>query len=135
MKERRKTKRFAEKNRAVINFSIEKNSINRDPKPAWTKDLSVDGAKLRSKKPFPLDTRLIITLELPTSRQIVKLWARVIWIRNTKKKGEYELGVEFIHSLETIPNLLQHLYGYVLEPNKKRSPQKHRTFSVDVAEA
>lgn len=135
MKERRKTKRFAEKNKAVINFSIVKQSINRDANSAWTRDLSIDGAKLLTRKPFPSDSRLIISLELPGSQQIVKLWARVIWIKKSKSKKYHEVGVEFIHSIDTIPNLFLHLYGHGKNKEDKRSSKTKRIFLVDVSEA
>ena len=135
MKERRKTKRFIEKNKAVINFSIQKASIDRKTNLAWTRDLSIDGAKLRTQKTFPQDTRLIISLELPKSKQVVKLWARVIWAQKMKKKGEFVLGVEFIHSLETIPDLFKHLYGFSVPTKKKNLPRKRKSFSVEVTEA
>lgn len=134
MSERRETKRFVEKNNAVITFSIEKDNLSRDSKPAWTRDLSIAGAKLLSHKSFLLDTRLLISLQLPKSKQIVELWARVVWVHSLKKKGEYEVGVKFIRSLQTIQNLLQHFYGNEVQQIEGMSPRKERFFPVDVAE-
>jgi hypothetical protein len=134
MIERRKTKRFLEKNNCIITFSIEKDNKNRDSKPVWTQDLSVAGAKLLTHKPFQFDARLLISLQLPKSKRIIELWARVIWVNSLKKKGEYEVGVTFLHSLETIPKLFQHLYGNEIQHIEKMSPRKGRFFHVDVAE-
>ena len=134
MNERRKTKRFVEKNNAVIIFSIENDNTNRDSKPTWTKDLSIAGAKLLSHKSFPFGTKLLISLQLPKSKQIVELWASVVWVHSLKKKGEFEVGVKFIHSLQTIPKLLQHLYGNEVHQIEEMSPRRERFFSVDVGE-
>ena len=134
MDERRKTKRFVEKNKAVINFTIEKQAVKRKPHQAWTKDISIDGAKLIAPKSFPFDARLIISLELPKSKQLVKLWARVVWAKESKEKGKHEIGVEFIHSLETMPNLFQHFYGHESGQPKKRIKGKGRKYPVDVFE-
>lgn len=134
MKERRKTKRFVEKNRAVIHFSIGKKSLTKNPDSAWTRNLSIDGAKLITHRFFPIDTRLIISLELPKSKQLVKLWARVIWVERSKDKRFYDVGVEFIHSLETVPNLLQHLYGFGTCRERIASSPRKRIFPVDVSE-
>ena len=112
MNERRKTQRFQEINKAIIKFSIENNQTSRDSKSALTQDLSIDGAKLVSNKSFPIYTRLIISLELPKSKQTAKLRARVVWEHSSKKKGIYEIGVEFIYSHETSPIFFQHLYGH-----------------------
>lgn len=134
MKERRKAKRFIEKNKAVIHYSVEENTCCRDSNPAWTRNISVDGARLLTHKSFPLDTRLIISLELPKSEQIVKLWARVVWIRNSRKEREYEVGVEFIHSLQTRHNLFKHLYGYGIQAKKKKPAGIDNSIPVEVTE-
>lgn len=134
MSERRKTTRFLEKNNAVITFSIEKNNTSRDSKPAWMRDISIAGAKLLSHKSFPIDTKLLISLQSPKSKQIVELWARVVWVHSLKKKGEYEIGVKLIHSLQTMSNLFQHLYGDEVQQIEGMSPRRERFFPVDVAE-
>ena len=134
MKERRKAKRFIEKNKAVIHYSVEKNASCRDSNPACTLNISVDGAQLLAPKAFPLDTRLILSLELPKSEQIVKLWARVVWTRNSRREGEYEVGVEFIHSLQTRHNLFKHLYGYGVQTKKKKPARIDDSIPVEVTE-
>lgn len=134
MKEKRKAKRFTEKNKAVIHYSVENNASCRDSNPAWTRNISVDGASLLAPKSFPCDTKLILSLELPKSEQIVKLWARVVWSRNSRKKGEYEVGVEFIHSLQTRHNLFKHLYGYGIQTKKKMPAGINNSIPVEVIE-
>jgi hypothetical protein len=134
MSERRKTKRFLERNKAVIHFSIEKDAVSREPNPAWTRDISIDGARLLTHRSYPPNTKLIISLELPKSKQIVKLWARVAWTHCLDVKGQFEVGVEFIHSLQTIHNLFKHLYGYTIQPGKKDPQKKDHSFPVKIAE-
>jgi c-di-GMP-binding flagellar brake protein YcgR len=134
MNDRRKAKRFTEKNRAVIHYSVEENACCRDSNPAWTRNISVDGAWLLAPKSFPLDTKLILSLELPKSEQIVKLWARVVWSRSSRNKGEYEVGVEFIHSLQTRHNLFKHLYGYGIQTKKKKPAGIDNSIPVEITE-
>ncbi|MCJ7580466.1 MAG: PilZ domain-containing protein [Candidatus Aminicenantes bacterium] len=135
MNERRKTTRFVEKNNGFITFSIEKDHTNRDSKPVLTQDLSITGAKLLTNKPFPIDTRLLISLQLGKSKQIVELWARVLWIHSLKENGKYEIGVVFFTSLQTIQKLVQHLYGNEFQNIEEMSPQKEHFFPVDVSRA
>ena len=134
MKERRKAKRFIEKNKAVIHFSFENCFSCRDANTACTRDISIDGARLLSDRSFTIDTRLIISLELPKSQQIVKLWARVAWVHNSKNAGKYEVGVEFIHSLQTLHDLFKHLYGYGIQTKKKKPARIDDSIPVEVTE-
>ena len=135
MKDRRKSKRFIEKNKAVIHFSGGGESFFGNPDPAWTRNISVDGARLLTHKMFPVDTRLIITLDLPRSDQVVKLWARVVWTQNTNQQGEYEVGVEFLHSLQTRHSLFKHLYGYGFKAQNTTSEKIENAIPVEVVEA
>ncbi len=134
MNEKRKTKRFQEKNKAVISFSIKEVSKRKNSKSAWTQNLSIDGAKLLTNKSLSFDTNLIISLELPKSKQTVKLRARVVWGHSLKKKGLHEIGVKFIHTQETLPVFFKHLYGHGVRPKNKDLSQENHSFPVDVAE-
>jgi len=135
MNDRRKSKRFIEKNKAVIHFSGGGGDYLGNPNPAWTRNISVDGARLLTQKMFPVDTKLIITLDLPRSEQVVKLWARVVWAQNTKQDGEFEVGVEFLHSIQTRHSLFKHLYGYRFQSENATSAKIERAIPVDVIEA
>ncbi|MFC2168174.1 PilZ domain-containing protein [Acidobacteriota bacterium] len=133
MSEKRKNIRFVEKNDAVIIYSIEKDNSNRDSESVRTKDLSIAGAKLLSHKFFPVDTRLLLSMQLHNSKQIMELWAKVVCVQNLNKKGEYEVGVKFIHSMQTMSNLFQHLYGNKVQQIGDMSNRKDSFFPIDVA--
>ena len=135
MKNQRKTKRFLEKNKAVINFSLKEDALKQGSNMAMTWDLSLDGARLFTYKYFPVDTKLILSMDLAKSSQMVKLWAQVKWVKELNNVGEFELGVEFIHSLETIPNLMKHLYGHIPAPPKELEGRKEASYPVDMIEA
>jgi len=136
MKDKRKSKRFMEKNRAVINFSLIENAISQDTNLAATWDISINGAKLFTNKYFPVETKLIISLDLSRTELMVKLWAKVKWLNEVNSnKGKYEMGVEFIHSVETLPSLIKHLYGHGLIEYDRGKGQVKNSLPVEVTEA
>lgn len=125
-----------EKNRAVINFSIIENAISQDTNLAATWDISIDGARLYTNKYFPVETKLIISLDLSRTEVMVKLWAKVKWVNEVKiNMGKYEMGVEFIHSVQTLPALLKHLHGHGLIEYNQRNSQEKKSIPAVVTEA
>jgi len=136
MREKRKSKRFFEKNRAVINFSVIENDISQDTNLAVTWDISIDGARLFTNKYYAPETKLIISLDLARSKLLVKLWAKVKWSRELNSHlGKYEMGVEFSHSVQTLPDLLKHFYGHELVDSKQKNSHDVNSIPVDVEEA
>jgi hypothetical protein len=111
MGERRKSKRFPEKKRAVINCYIKYGSFVYEEKTASISELSVDGTRLLTYQELSPGTECKISLDLAGSKQIVQLWARVIWVEKTRRSDEYKIGIEFIHTEESRAQLKKHLYG------------------------
>lgn len=125
-----------EKNRAVINFSIIENAISQDTNLAATWDISIDGARLYTNEYFPVETKLIISLDLSRTELMVKLWAKVKWVNKVNiNMGKYEMGVEFIHSVQTLPDLLKHLYGHGFIEYNQRNSQEKKSIPAVVTEA
>jgi len=111
MGERRKSKRFPEKNRAVINCYIKFGAFVYEEKTAYFRDLSLEGARLVTFHELSPGTECKITLDLASSNQMVQLWSRVIWVEKTQRMGEYEIGIQFIHTGDTRTQIKKHLYG------------------------
>jgi hypothetical protein len=125
-----------EKNRAVINFSIIENAISQDTNLAATWDISINGARLFTNKYFPVETKLIISLDLSRTELLVRLWAKVKWVNEVNNNmGKYEMGVEFIHSVQSLPELLKHLHGHELIESNQRNSRVKKLLPVEVTEA
>lgn len=111
MGERRRSKRILQKSRAVINCYIRHNSFVYENKYASVRDLSMVGVRLFAYYDLPVGTECKMTIDLEGSDQILQLWGRVVWADQTSKKGEYEIGIEFLHTDQTRAQLSKHLKG------------------------
>lgn len=111
MTEKRKYERVKEENRIVIEVYQAGGEGDTFTTNAFTRDLSLTGARIWTDKLFSLNSKLILILYLSRSKQIVRIRGTVRWTKNCDD-GLYEIGVEFQHE---IPNallaLIQHLYG------------------------
>ncbi len=111
MMDKRRNKRVREEDRVVIEaFRPGGNKVD-FPINAFTKDISLEGARIWTDRAFPLDSKLKLVLYLSRSKQIVRICGIVMWAKNCDE-DLYEIGVQFQHE---IPNvlmaLIQHLYG------------------------
>jgi hypothetical protein len=113
MEIRRKDKRFKEENEVIIQYALDRRKFNSYIEVnAATYDLSISGARLRTKKSFPLDAALRIQINLTRSRQVIKVDGKVKWLKKMTGEDSYEIGVEFLHDIsKTVLSLLRHLYG------------------------
>ena len=111
MIEKRREKRIKEENRVAIAVSpmgerAEGESIN-----AFTRDLSLTGARIWTDRLFPLNSRLNLTLYLSRSKQIVRIRGTVKWEKKNDD-GLYEIGVQFRHGIpDVLIALIHHFYG------------------------
>lgn len=113
MENKRKDKRFEEKNKVVIQFALKSPEPNNSERiKAITHDISLGGARIVSCKSYPVNTVLRIEINLSKSRQIVKLDGIVRWSKLSFDSENYELGVEFLHKIsKSVLSLIRHLYG------------------------
>ena len=113
MENKRKEKRFQEKNKVVIKFALEGHeSTNSVGVKAITRDISLGGARIISPKEYPLDTVMRIEINLSKSGQIVKLDGIIRWSKLSSDGENYELGVEFLHKIsKSVLSLIRHLFG------------------------
>jgi hypothetical protein len=113
MEIRRRDKRFKEKNEVIIQYVADRRKINNYIEiNATTFDLSISGARIHSKKSFPVDTVLRIQIDLKKSNQVIKVDGKVKWVERMSSEDFYEMGVEFLHDIsKTVLSLLKHLYG------------------------
>ena len=108
----RKEKRFEEENKVVIEWANYKNPKRNNAIYAFTKDLSIEGAKILTEIKFPVETLFMITLTLSRSRQNITLVAQVRWVNPVYGGDLYEVGLQFNHEQpQTISVLFKHLYG------------------------
>ncbi|MFC2168377.1 PilZ domain-containing protein [Acidobacteriota bacterium] len=114
----RKEERFEEENKVVIEWADYKEQQINNTIYAFTKDLSISGAKILTDVNFPMNTQFIITLTLSRSKQIISLSAKVKWVKPVYDGDLYEVGLELIHeSPQTIAGFFKHLYGKEIPPN------------------
>jgi hypothetical protein len=110
MRERRRDPRGQEENRVVIEKPGPENGKNGDNINAYTKDLSLGGARIETDQSFPVGTELKMTLYLSKSWQVVKLRARIQWVKDIDQ-GLIEMGVQFQHEIPgSIMSLITHLF-------------------------
>jgi hypothetical protein len=109
--DKRRNRRVREEDRVVIEVFRPGGRKFNFPINAFTKDISLEGARIWTDKAFSLNQKLRMVLYLSRSKQIVRICGVVIWTRNCDE-GLYEIGVQFQHE---IPNvliaLIKHLYG------------------------
>jgi len=111
MTEKRKDRRIKEENRVVIEVSPSGSQGNGLAINAFTKDISLSGARIWTDQAFPLLSRLNLTLYLSRSRQVVRIRGTVRWERECYD-GLYEIGVQFQHGIpESVMALIRHFYG------------------------
>lgn len=111
--EHRKDKRFGEKNEVLIK------SLGPDPEipvngrvNAHTHDMSVTGARIRTKLDLPVGDIIRIGIDLKRTPQPLKVDAEVVWTRKRKKGKHFDIGVRFLHDVpDTYILLISHFYG------------------------
>jgi hypothetical protein len=111
--ESRKDKRFGERNNVLI-----KDMCPALAKPAngrinaLTQDISVTGARIRSKLDFPVGDVIRLGIDLKRTQRLLRVDAEVIWSRKSKKGKHFDIGVRFLHNVpDTIILLISHFYG------------------------
>ena len=110
---KRREKRFEEKNKAVIHLLLDgKDSGEHLVINALTHDISLGGARILTKKSFPVGTALRVQIDLSGSGQVIKVDAEVKWVERMDNRGTFAMGVEFLHEIsKTVLTLIAHLYG------------------------
>jgi len=78
---------------------------------AFTFDISLDGARIRSADPLPVGTEVRMHIELARSRQTIGVDAIVKWVKRDERDDSFEIGMEFAHTLpNTVFALMKNLY-------------------------
>ena len=110
MRERRRDARGQEANRVIIETPGPENGKNGNNINAFTRDLSLGGARIETDQSFPVGTELKLTLYLSKSWQVVKLRGRVQWVKDIDQ-GLIEMGIQFLHEIPgSIMSLITHLF-------------------------
>jgi hypothetical protein len=110
-REKRREARIPEEIRAAI--EVPKNGSDQESPVinAFTRDISLGGARIMTNELFPTGAVLKLTLYLSRSRQAVRILGEVRWSRMIEAEL-FEMGVEFRHEIPlSVMALITHLYG------------------------
>ena len=110
MGEKRNVGRFIEEIDGSISFYNKQDPGILKTISIKTVDISLHGAKMITSQSFPVYSNLRLTLNLTGSNQVIKLDVKVIWVKKKDDEASYEMGVEFLHDINSIENLHKHLY-------------------------
>jgi len=111
MVEKRRTKRINEESKVEIKVLKPNSAGDFVTSNAFTRNLSLGGARILTNTPFQLNSKLTITLFLAKSKQQPKVDGRVVWVKSIDK-GSHEIGVEFLHEIpSSVLILINHIYG------------------------
>jgi len=111
MTEKRRDKRIREENRVVIEVFPSRGKGEGLAINAFTKDISLTGARIWTDRLFPLHSKLNLTLYLSRSKQVVRIRGTVKWEKECYD-GLHEIGVHFQQGIpDVIMALINHLYG------------------------
>ncbi|HUU36902.1 MAG TPA: PilZ domain-containing protein [Candidatus Desulfaltia sp.] len=111
MAERRKDRRIKEENRVVIESSPAGAQGESFTANAFTRDLSLTGARILTDRLYPLNSKLKLTLYLSRSRQIIRICSTVRWMKGSAE-GLYEMGVQFQPGIpDAVMALINHVYS------------------------
>jgi len=111
MTEKRRDKRIKEEDRVAIEASPPGAPNSSLIINAFTKDISLTGARIWTDLLFPLNSKLNLTLYLSRSRQLVRIRGIVKWQKECYD-GLHEIGVHFQHVIpDVLMALINHFYG------------------------
>ncbi len=111
MAEKRKDQRIKEENRVVIEAGPAAIPCESFPVNAFTRDISLTGARIWTDRLYPLNTKLKLTLYLSRSRQVVRICSTVRWMKSCDD-GLFEMGVQFQPGIpDAIMALINHIYS------------------------
>lgn len=112
MLDKRKEERLKEKNAATITvISDRENSPEEEILYTYTRDISLQGARIRAKNILPVGTYLNVELTLNNLQEMIIVLGKVKWIRSIIENEYYEIGVEFIN---TPVDAFTKLWNYIL---------------------
>ena len=77
----------------------------------YTRDISLQGARIRAKNILPVGTYLNVELTLNNLQEMIIVLGKVKWIRSIIENEYYEIGVEFIN---TPVDAFTKLWNYIL---------------------
>ncbi|MGA2363744.1 MAG: PilZ domain-containing protein [Candidatus Aminicenantales bacterium] len=109
MANKRKEDRFVERNNVSIKPYLHANNgigIN-----AYTRDISLGGAKIFTKELFYVGSHIKVQIELTGTGELITLEGEVKWLNVKIDEDLFELGVEFRHRISnSILCLIKHIY-------------------------
>jgi len=110
MVEKRKDIRIKEENRVLIEISPAGSQAENFAANAFTRDLSITGARIWTDRLYPLNSKLKLTLYLSRSKQVVRICSTVRWMKS-RDDGLYEVGVQFQPGIpDAVMALINHIY-------------------------
>ena len=116
MLDKRKEERLKEKNAATITvISDRENSPEEEILYTYTRDISLQGARIRAKNILPVGTYLNVELTLNNLQEMIIVLGKVKWIRSIIENEYYEIGVEFVNTSEEAMKILKDYISWKLK--------------------
>lgn len=115
--ENRKDKRFGERDNVLIKHTGKAPEIGASGVTnAYTRDISMTGAQIRTKLDLPVGSVIRIVIDLKRTRQSLSVDGEVIWTRKSEKGRQFDIGIKFLHCVpDTILLLITNFYGKQVE--------------------
>lgn len=111
--EKRKDKRFSERNRVFVRENGRASSPSNGGRTCGhTHNISISGVQIRSRLDYPVGHVIQIVIDLSRDHKPLSVEGRVVWSRPRKKGKAFDIGVEFMHNKpDTIISLIKNFYG------------------------
>jgi Tfp pilus assembly protein PilZ len=99
MEERRRTPRIQEESEVTITVvsggeAVPPDKVIRN----FSKDISMAGAKVQTNFYLPVDTLVMMEMNLKTVRQMITVIGKIKWIKIIYEDEAYEAGIEFVNT-------------------------------------
>lgn len=111
--ENRRDKRFGERDNVLIkDAKTALKPVANGGMNASTRDISMTGARIRTRMDFPVGHVIRIVIDLKRTHQALNVDGEVIWTRKTENGKHFDIGVRFLHSVpDTVLLLITNFYG------------------------
>ena len=99
MEERRRMPRLKEENEVTITVVSGGQDMPTDQViHNFSKDISMTGAKVQANFYLPVDTLVMMEMNLKTVRQMITVIGKIKWIKIIYEDEAYEVGMEFVNT-------------------------------------
>ncbi|MGB5217974.1 MAG: PilZ domain-containing protein [Smithella sp.] len=98
MVERRRKPRLQEENEVTITVVSGGEDGPEKVIHNFSKDISMSGARIQANFYLPVDTLVMMEMNLKTVRQMITVIGKIKWIKIIYENEAYEAGIEFVNT-------------------------------------